>query len=59
MPVCFGDRVFLVALFLENMRANGKVIYGKRGQELAMSNKKSRELQPLVMNPLINQRLSR
>jgi len=41
MPVCFGDRVFLIALFLENMRANGTVISGKRGQELAMSNKKS------------------
>ena len=42
MPVCFGDRVFLIALFLENTRANGTVISGKRGQELAMSNKKSR-----------------
>jgi len=51
MPVCFGDRVFLIALFLENMRANGTVISGKRGQELAMSNKKSR-LKKLIIAQL-------
>ena len=32
----------LILLFLENTRVNGKVLSRKRGQELAMSNKKSR-----------------